>query len=337
VVNNGPRPVSAETRQKVLWAIEQLDYTPSTIARSLKTQKTYAIGLIISDVLNPFLAFVAKSAEDLLLARHYSLTVCNSGESAERERVWLQKLRERRVDGLILLPTGGNRSLLLTMLKAGQKLTLIDRRVEGVSADCVLIDNEGGAYEMIQHLLDLGHTRIALLNLPHNLAPGQGCLRGYRRALRDAGIPFSAQLVREDSFTAENSYALSGELLDLDPAPTALFAASNRLAEGVLRQVKARGLRLPDDLALGVFDDVPYYGFFEPSITAVAVDGRALADKAVQFVIDRIDGEYAGEPRTVHIACCLQVRESTSGRVCPASAEAAFHRNGSTVVKGMIA
>jgi len=315
VINNGPRPVSEGARRKVLWAIEQLNYSPSTIARSLKTKRTHTIGLIISDILDPFLAFIAKSAEDLLLAQEYSLTVCNSRELPERELGWLRMLRQRRVEGLILLPTGANQSLLLTMIEAGQHLTLIDRCVEGVEADCVLIDNEQGAYEAVQHLLALGHRRIGLLNLPSSLAPGQGRLEGYQRALRDAGVPFSGQLVQEGSLTAEESYALAGGLLDLRPPPTALFVASNRLAEGVLCQAKVRGLRMPDDLAVCVFDDVSYYRFFEPSVTAVSVDGGELAERAVQFVIERIDGAYSGEPRLARIPCQLQVRESTAGRI----------------------
>ena len=111
VVNNGPRPVSDETRKKVLWAIEQLGYRPSAIARSLKTKRTLSIGVVISDVLNPILAAISKVAEDLLLQQGYSLAVCNSDESPERELVWLRQLLQRRVDGIVLLPTGGNRSL----------------------------------------------------------------------------------------------------------------------------------------------------------------------------------------------------------------------------------
>ena len=315
VVNNGPRPVSPETRQRVLWAIEQLNYTPSAIARSLKTSQTHTIGLIISDILNPFLASIVKSTEDLLLARDYGLIVVNSDESPERELCWLRMLLRRRMDGLIVFPTGHNRSFLFSTVQSGRTLVLIDRQIAGLEADCVLMDNECGAYEGVTHLIGQGHTRIGLLNIPSTITPGQGRLHGYQKALHDAGLSFSPQLVREGGLVAEGkSSGLAGELLDLHPPPTALFAASNRVAAGVLRQVKARGLRMPDDLALCVFDDVPYYSISDPSITAVAVDPAELAGKAIEYVIERITQTYTGEPRTTLVSCCLRVRESTGGQ-----------------------
>jgi LacI family transcriptional regulator len=311
VINDGPRPVSEETRQKVLRAIEQLNYHPSTIARSLKTKKTYTVGIIISDILNPILAAIEKNVEDLLLQRNYSLTICNSDESPDRERVWLTLLRERRVDGVILLPTGANQSLLSSMIDAGQRLVLIDRQIEGLQADTVMFDNEGGAYAAVSHLIAQGHSRIGLLNLPSSMAPGWGRLRGYERALRDAGLPLIPELIREGTFKAQEGTVLARALLDVKPPPTALFVSSNRLAQGVLAEARARDLRLGEDLALCVFDDVAYYNFITPSITAVSADLQELGLKAVQFLIERIRGTYTGEPRVVLVPCRLQVREST--------------------------
>ena len=324
VLNKGPRPVSEETRKKVLWAIEQLNYRPSAIARSLKTKKTYAIGIVISDILNPTLAAIEKSVEDLLLQQNYSLTICNSDESPERERMWLEMLRERRVDGIILLPTGSNRSLLFSLAEAGQRLVLIDRQIEGLEVDSVLFDNEAGAYEAVRHLIGLGHRRIGLLNLPASLTPGRGRLRGYEQAFREAGLPVLPHLIREGSFKAQEGQELAAALLDVNPPPTALFVASNRLAQGALKEIKTRGLRLPDDLALCVFDDVAYYEFITPSITAVDTDFHEFALKAVQFLIERINGSYVGEPRTAFIPCRLRVRESTVGMAGGLAAADAF-------------
>ncbi len=313
VVNNGPRPVSDKTREKVLWAIEQLGYRPSAIARSLKTKRTLSVGVVISDVLNPILAAISKSAEDLLLQQGYSLAVCNSDESPERELVWLRQLLQRRVDGIVLLPTGGNRSLLFSAMHSGQPFVLIDRQIDGLKADCVLFDNEQGAYQAVRHLIELGHSRIALLNLTLTLTPGRNRLRGYERALQEAGLQVYPELIREGSFKAEDSYAVAGELLELQPPPTAMLVSSNRLALGLLQQVKARGLRMPDDLALCAFDDVSYYTCITPSITAVSYDVQEFAEVMVQYLIDRIDKVYTGEPRTTMIPCHLEIRESTAG------------------------
>ncbi|MFW6116448.1 MAG: LacI family DNA-binding transcriptional regulator [bacterium] len=313
VVNDGPRPVSEETRKKVLRAIEQLDYQPSAIARGLRTKKTFLVGIVISDILNPTLAVISKTVEDSLLQQDYSLHVCNSDESPNRELIWLRTLIRRRVDGIILLPTGSNRPMLSSVVDSGTELVLIDREVEGLKSDCVLFNNEAGAYEAVSHLIELGHSRISLLGLPASLTPGHERRRGYEKALSDAGLPVIPALTREAGFKAREGYELAGELLDVDPPPTALFAASSRLAHSVLHQVKQRGLQMPDDIALAVFDDVEYYTYTSPSITAVSSNLHEFANRAVEFLIDRIDGSYTGAPRIARVLHQLEVRESTIG------------------------
>jgi LacI family transcriptional regulator len=311
VVNNGPRPVATATRARVLAAIEQLGYNPSAIARSLKTQKTNSVGIIISDLANPYLVSIAQTAQDALLKRGYSLTACNSNELPERELAWLHMLRHRRVDGLILLPTGSNLHLLSSMMASGLRLVLIDRQVPELLADTVLLDNEGGAYAAVRHLIGLGHQRIALLGLPHSLTPGSERLAGYARALAEAGLPVAPELIREGTFSAEHASELVGDLLDTRPAPTAILACSNRLARGVLQQCKQRRLSMPDDLALFVFDEVDYYAWVTPSVSSIEVSGIEVGQRAVSYVISRLDGSYSGPPRLARIPYRLHPREST--------------------------
>ena len=313
VMNKGPRPVSEETKQRVLLAIEQLGYHPNTIARSLKTRKTYTVGIIVSDILNPTLASIEKSIEDQFLQQNYSLTICNSDESPDREKMWLDMLRDRRVDGIILLPTGANRSQLFSSVEEGLPIVLLDRQIEGLQADAIIFDNENGAYEAVRHLISLGHTRIALLNLPASLTPGQGRLHGFQRALMDSGLPVYPQLVKEGTFKAQDGADLAEALLNATPPPTAMLVSSNRLAQGVFEQIKIRGLHLPEDLALCIFDDVAYYSFISPSITAVSADAKEFGVHAVGFLIDRINGSYSGPPRNYLVPCHLNVRESTEG------------------------
>ena len=313
VINNGPRPVSDETRKKVLWAVGQLSYHPSTIARSLKTNKTRTVGIVISDIQNPLLGAIAKNVQDLLFEQDYSLTVCDSDESPDRELLWLRMLISRRMDGIILLPTGGNRPLLFSLAGLGWKLVLIDREIDGIGADCVLFDNEAASYEAVSHLIGLGHSRIGLLGLPSSLTPGRGRLAGYQRAMRDAGLVVDPHCITEGSFKAQEGYVLAGRLLDVRPRLTALFACSNGLARGALQQVRERGLRMPDDLAVCVFDDVDYYALTTPSITAISSDAREFSRTAVEFLIGRMLGTYGGESRTELVPYRLQVRESTVG------------------------
>jgi LacI family transcriptional regulator len=313
VVNNGPRPVAEATRQRVLRAIEQLDYQPSAAARSLKTNKTSTIGIVIPDILNPILAFIAQSIEDELLPHGYNLILCNTKELAEREAGYLKMLVSKQADGLIIAPTAANRSLLFSMVESGKRIVLLDRSIEGLNTDCVLFDNDEGAYAAVQHLIALGHTRIGFINLPPKITPGAGRLRGYERALNAAGIAIDPELIKAGTFTAEDAQTLAEELLTLRARPTALFVSSNRLARGVLQLVKERGLALPDDLALCVYDDLNYYSHITPSITAVAHDYREFGRAAARLLVQRINLTEDDSFRVLTLPFELHVRESTVG------------------------
>lgn len=314
VINNGPRPVATDTRKKVLDAIQQLNYQPNLIARSLKTRQTNTACILITDILNPVLASIERSIEEMLLARNYSLKIGNSDESIERERKWLQFFSQRSSDGIILLPTGGNFPLIENLVNETKKhLVLIDREMPRIHADTVIFDNEGGAYSAVSHLILAGHKRIGFLNLPAGFTPGKGRLSGYRKALMDAGLPFSLDLVSEGSFKSSDSSEHVNRLFNLKNPPTAIFVGSNRLAQGVLHEIKLRKLRMPDDLALVVFDDVPYYFFFNPSISAVSMELNDFSKSVVEFLIERIHGTYTGEARLKRIPCNLIIRESSGG------------------------
>lgn len=318
VVNNGPRPVSAETRARVLAAIEALGYTPSAIARSLRIQRTNTVGIIISDMLNPYLGAIAQATQDRLLERGYGLMVSNSTESPERELVWLRMMQNRRCDGIILLPTGANLVFLHSLNQRGPTLVLIDRAIPELKVDTILMENEAGTAAAVAHLIAEGHRRIGFLGLPGAMTPGCERLAGYCRALTEAGLHVYPELICEGTYGAEHAREMVGGLLDLRPAPTALFASSNRLARGVLQEIKARNLRMPDDIALAVFDEVDYYAWITPSITSVEVSGAELAQRAVACLIDRLCHSYQGPPRLERIGFQLHVRESTSGHAPPA-------------------
>ena len=311
VINNGPRPVSESTRKKVLWAIEQLEYRPNVIARSLKTKKTNTIGIVVSDILNFTHASIEKSIEDLLLQQNYSLTICNSDESPERERIWLELLRDRRMDGIILVPTGDNLSLLFQLQKSGLQFVLLDRLLEGFKADTVLYNNFNGAYEAVTYLIQKGHKQIGLLNLPSSLTPGKERRRGYEHALMDAGLPIRPDYIREGTFKAQEGSLPVTQILDKSPMPTALFISSNRLALEAIEEIYRRGLKIPDDIAIIVFDDVAYYSIMSPTISAVSSDYQQFGTMATKFLIERINGSYKGEPRIEYAPYQLVIRQSS--------------------------
>ncbi len=323
VVNNGPRPVSEETRRRVLQAIEALDYVPSAAARSLKIKRTSTIGLMIPDILNPIFAALAKVVEDELLAAGHSVILCNSYEDPQRELVYLQMLWGKQVDGLVLASTSRNVVTLHRFEEARKPIVLIDRQVPDLAADCVLPDNEAGSYEAVRHLIACGHTRIGLINLPVSLTPGAGRLAGYTRALAEAGLQLDHALIKEGSYPGNEGAVTFREMMRVPRRPTAVFISNNRLAHGALEAIKALGLRMPDDIALAVFDDPSSYAVMTPSITAVSMELEREASEATRLLKERLTGSYTGAPRSVMIPQRLVVRESTAGLRDPAR-----HENG---------
>jgi DNA-binding LacI/PurR family transcriptional regulator len=312
-MNNGPRPVAEETRKKVLWAIGQLDYQPSAIARSLTTKRTNTVGFIIPDILNPVHAATAKTFEDALRVAEYNLILGNSDEDPEVELSYLRVLLSKGVDGIALTPTGENRRFLFSLVESGKHLLLLDRQLEGLKTDCVLFDNVVGSYQAVRHLIELGHKRIGLINLSSSLTPGRERFQGYERALLEAGINIASGLIREGDFKAQHGETLFDTLFRIEPRPTALFVSSNRLMRGVLRMIKERNIKVPEDLALAAFDDVGYYTDRTPSITAVSTSAAEFGSEAARLLIERVTGAYRGAPRLLRVPCQLKVRESTVG------------------------
>jgi DNA-binding LacI/PurR family transcriptional regulator len=313
VVNNGPRPVSEETRKKVQKAIEILRYQPSSIARSLKTKRTTTIGLVVSDILNPVVSGIAKGIEDCILERGWNMILCNSDEDPERELRFLKMLVSKQADGIILQPTGGNIDFL-DLLVNNRKIPviLLDRQLKELSVDCILFENEEGTYQATRHLIDMGHKRIALITLPRDLTPGFERVAGYVWAHEEAGIQVDPMLITEGSFKADTQ-VMKETLFENENPPTALLACSNRLCASFLRYAKERNIRIPQDLALAVFDDISYYSYITPSITAVAVDIVEFGQEAGQLLIDRINcKKEVCDPKIVRLPCTLMVRESTS-------------------------
>lgn len=313
VVNNGPRHVKENTRRKVLRAIEQLSYQPSAVARSLRTKKTLTIGVIVSDILNPVFSAIAKGIEDEILPLNYGMILCNSDEDPDRELTFLNMLLSKQVDGIILLPTGENVRFLLSLAAEKFPLVLLDRLIEGMEVDHLLFDNERGAYKATRHLLEQGHKRIGLVSLPTHLTPGRERVSGYDRALREAGLPYDPTLVFEGSFKAEKGPQLAEPLFSLADPPTALLVSSNRLFIGVSEYVKEHHIRIPEDIAVVVFDDVPYFSYSTPSITAVRSDADAFGRQAAGLLKQAITLDGSHKPQVIRFPIDLIVRESSVG------------------------
>jgi LacI family transcriptional regulator len=313
----GSATVRAELRRRVENAMQGLDYHPNQIARSLKTRQTKTLGMIISDITNPFFPQVVRGAEDAAIESGFLLIMLNSDDNPERERRALSMLRARKVDGLLLTvaSTGADMKHVEQFRDSGLPVVCLDRMVPNIPLDLVCADNAHGAKMCMQHLLSRGHRRIGYLSGSVGLYTAVTRLDGFNQALAEAGIPVDSRLVRHGDFRLESGYRLAKEmLLDHEP-PTALFASNAMMGFGALKAIHELGLRCPEDVALAMFDDVPFGDVIQPRLTVVAQPAYQMGRVGAQLLIARLEGrETSREPVCHTLAPELLVRESTIAR-----------------------
>lgn len=313
VVNNGPRRVSERTRAKVVAAIEELGYRPNGFARALRSTRSRLLGLVLPDNSNPFFAELARVIEDEAFRRGYLLLLGNATEVDERQAAYVREFLELRVEGLLLIgAASGQRqadlSLSLEELQGSRIPTVVlDRPIPGLHATYLTVDNFGGGYLATRHLLDHGHTEIACLAGPAGNQPAESRTRGWRRAMRQAGLSSSAQLLVRSPFRREAGYKAMRALLTEHDPPTAVFAESDEHAIGALSAASECGIRIPEDLALASFDGIPESRFTRPRLTTIAQPFEELGRQAVELALGEPPGDGG---RRVRLGVSLRVGES---------------------------
>jgi LacI family transcriptional regulator len=300
--------VSAAARGRVLEAADRLGYVPNASARTLKQRTSRVVGVVVSDLGNPFYARLAHGIEQTLREADYQMVVLGDNSESAEEVAGARTFIAMRAPGVILTPVAGQAAAILAA--QGIAVVEVDRRVADVECDAVVIDNEGGAEAATAHLLGLGHRRIALLVADTTLTTDVGRLTGYRRAHRAAKIPVDDRLIvriRFDDAEAEQRI----DALLANEAPTAIFAANNLLAEQAWRVLRRRRLRLPKQVSLVGFDDVPWMEMVEPGITAVAQPTVELGRCAARLLLRRLEDPAC--PSTVErLDPTLVIRRSTA-------------------------
>jgi len=288
-VLSGAVPVSDKLRKRVHRVISDLDYHPNHVARSLKIRQTKMLGMVVSDLSNPFFPQVVRGAEDVAWKNHYMLLTFNSDDKVERERQVLTALRTRRVDGILLVvaSTEGDLAHIRSTVDAGIPIVCLDRTIAGLPLDSVTVDNIAGAQECVGHLVGSGHQRIGILTGPLHLPVARERLEGYRRALTAARIPYRPELVREADFRAEGGHRAALELIR-NAHPTAVFSSNAMMALGLLRALADSRLRCPEDVAVATFDDPAFSEAMRPQLTSVAQPSYELGSKAAEMLLKRI-------------------------------------------------
>ena len=310
-VLNGTRKVSEDTRERVRLAIEELGYEPNLLAKSLKVSRTFTIGLLISDIQNPFFTSVIRGAEDVALSRGYHLFLCNTDEDPNREDEYVRELSKKRVDGLIVASSASRRNHTLQLRLEDVPFVFMDREVEGIEADTVSVDNRLGMRLIAEHLTQLGHERVGMVSGPLEKSSGYERYHGLRDALADLGLPLRDSLVRFGDFRVSGGREAAEELLRLPEPPTALVVSNNQMTLGALLAVRELGLRVPDEVSVVSFDDMEWAPLANPPLTALAQPTYEMGATAARILLDKIEKKATGSPSKLFMEPELMVRGST--------------------------
>lgn len=310
VLTNRPG-VGEGTRRRVLAAVERLGYRPNAVARSLRVDTTRTLGLIVGDVCNPFFTELARAVEDAATAHGYSLILGNADEDAERQERYVEVLVDRRVDGLLVVPSVASSDAIGLAIRRHPAVVFVDRSLPGIDVPVVRAEGRTPMRQLVEHLLRLGHRRIALLSGPQEASTGAERLTAFRETLGVAGIPLPIEYVQFGDFREPSGETTMSNLLALSEPPTAVIAADNLMALGALRVIRRRGLRIPDDVALASFDDSPWFELLDPPVTAVAQPTKEIGELAVRTLLALMRD---GRAESRSLACRLVVRESCGER-----------------------
>lgn len=310
VINNSGY-VGDETRQRVYEAMAALNYTPNSLARSLRTKATLIVALVIPDVMNPFFPSLVRGVDDTVTQAGYRLLLCNSDGNPQKELSILNVLLEKRVDGVVFTPTGESKEALEFVQSNQLPVVLLDRIVDSSSVDCITTDHYVGALRAVQHLINLGHRNIGHITGPRGVYSAEERIRGYRDALQQAGIPVDEALMVHGDFTRYAGWSGLDAFLKNRKRVTAIFASNDLSAVGVMERARDLGLRVPEEVSVCGFDDIDYATVVTPRLSTVAQPKYKLGQLAAQLLLRRIQ-EPGSEVRHIKLAPDLIVRESTA-------------------------
>jgi LacI family transcriptional regulator len=306
VFNENPR-VSESTRLRVVAVASRLGYWPNPTARSLITNRTHAIGVLLPDLHGEFFSEVIRGIDSATRERQLHLLLSSFNSTPDDLMSAIRTVRGR-VDGLIVMSPDLDASIALQPKSGGAPTVLLNPEVEVPGCDSLSIANFEGAHAMVGHLLRLGHRRVAMIRGPERNIDARQRLEGYRAALREVGLPNASDMVLDGDFTEHSGYEAMQGLLRRPSRPTAIFVANDHMAIGVLGALQDAGIRVPLDMAVTGFDDIPLARYLTPPLTTVHVDMLQLGRRAVDLLLDR--REPAGETRHAVLPTTLVVRSS---------------------------
>ncbi|MED0714933.1 MULTISPECIES: LacI family DNA-binding transcriptional regulator [Aeribacillus] len=279
--------VKKETAEKVLEAIKKLNYQPNLLARQLRRLETKTVLVVVPDITNTFFSKILRGIEQVAIENDYEVLLGDTGNSLEREKGYLDILRQKKADGMILL-TARLESHLLEEISHEFPVVLACEYLEGSDIPTVSIDNISSARKATEYLISLGHKRIGFLSGPMDVILSRDRLKGFKQGMMQHDIAIEPNLIQEGDFSFESGFNLMTKLLALTEPPTAVFASSDEMAIGAIKAIKAKGLKVPDDISIVGFDDIKFASIFEPALTTVSQPMFEIGQKAMELLIKLI-------------------------------------------------
>ena len=319
-VINGTRAVLPETRRTVEAAIAALHYHPSAVARGLQSNITQTVGVLVADISSYFFAQIVRQLESVFEPEHYNLLLCNTDEQPEREQRYLEMLHSKRVDGIIMVPTGIDQPILRTLIESKVPIVAMHRKLREPDLPAVLSDDEDAAYQATDYLVKLGHRRIGVLARAHNLSPVIQRTHGYMKALRAHWIPIDQRLIEVGHQSTEQATRAAKRLFTMNPPITAVIGMSLTSSLGLLKAMRELGVSYPDQVSVLGIGDAPWMEVLPAPLTVMAAPVDEMCSAAGKLILDALaqgrkkrgsnGQDMAHKPQDVLVKSTLIVRES---------------------------
>ncbi|MCM3611888.1 LacI family DNA-binding transcriptional regulator [Planococcus sp. MERTA32b] len=309
-VLNDQNTVSSKTRLKVEEAIKELNYEPSMLGRNLRNSESRIVLILIPTISNPFYLEIIKGIENVAISHNYNILLCETDSDPEKENIYFDLVRKKMADGIISMDPAVN---VETLKQLAEKYAIIQcsEYGGGIGIPYVTIDNEEASYRAVKHLLQIGHTKIALMNTDEKFLYARERKMGYERALKEHGIEMNNNYIfYTKDLGFENGQQAMKKILNLKQRPTAVFAVSDLLAIGALKEINASGLSVPGDMAVVGFDKIDFSNMTNPTLTTIAQPMYKMGTTAAKMLIEKIRGNKVD---SVVLDFELVIRESTAG------------------------
>jgi DNA-binding LacI/PurR family transcriptional regulator len=305
-------PISEETKEKVLAVVKESGYQPNQYARSLRGQKNHVIGMLIADIGNPFYHPMVRAVQDVASHYHYSVIIANSDHLLEKEKLFCESLLRRPVDGAIMIPYHLTDDDLQNLIaRTGMAICAVGNHIQHPKVDVAYADDRKASYEAVCWLIEKrGHQRIAMICASHEFPVIKRRYGAFQQAMKDAGLSIPPEYVIEGDWSTESGRRAISTLLALPTPPTAVFAACDTIAIGALDAAEKMNYRVPEDIAIIGFDDIPAASWVRPQLSTVAQYPGEMGTLLAKALFERIGGEYDGPSRRFEVPCRFFERAS---------------------------